>query len=135
MSNQYSHLKSFSAEFAQYFDNAPMQELLDAYCENHKDAFGIKGRWIYSQGLSRAQLAQEFDILAISIKIAEETEQQYQQAFLNNLNNVGLKDWAERNNIHNEYDLYDHQYMMEYQTQDDAPSYYETLAISKGFIT
>lgn len=135
MTNDYTSLKSFSPEFASYFDAAPMDELLDAYCENYKDAHGIKARWIYSSDLSRMELARYFDILAREIKAEREREAEHDAAFRNSIDSVGLTEWAARNNIHTQYDLYDHQHELYWRGQQEPEAdAYEALAIRKGYL-
>lgn len=127
--NDFASLKSFSPEFATYFATAPMDELLDGYCESYKDAHGIKARWIYGQNLSRWELAQAFDGLAADIKAAEEHEAARDAAFLARVEAMGLSDWAARNNIRSEWDCMEHNDNVSWEAKrDPEPLPYEELA-------
>jgi hypothetical protein len=122
----YASLKSFSPEFAAYFAAAPMDELLDGYCESYKDAHGIKARWVYNSGMSRDELARAYDRLAGDIKAENERQEAADAAFRNRIAALGLSDWAERNGIRSEYDLWDHNDRVSWEAKrDPEPLPYE----------
>lgn len=122
--NDFASLKSFSPEFAEYFATAPMEELLDGYCESYKEAHGIKARWIYDSGMTREELARAYDTLAGDIRHECEREEARAAAFMARVADLGLTEWAARNNIRNEYDLWEHNNRDRY-SPDPEPLPYE----------
>lgn len=118
---------TFSPEFVQWLATADMEEIEGAYAENYKDAHGIKARWVYNAGYSREEFANMFVSLGHDIDEMEGKVRAEEAAFLARVAAVGLADWAERNNVRCEMDLWDHNYN-EHFTVDPEPLPYEDMA-------
>ncbi len=104
---------TFSEGFVEWLATAPMEEVEGAYAENYKDAHGIKARWVYNAGISREEFADMFVHLGEDIKAEEDRQEAADKAFRERVASLGLADWAERNGIRNEYDLWEHNYREE----------------------
>jgi hypothetical protein len=65
----------------EWVDNrTPVQRLKDEYCDLHKDVYGVKGRWIYSQDLTEQELKEKIDILFEQGKIVWAEERAREEA-------------------------------------------------------
>lgn len=106
---------TFSEGFVEWLATADMEEIEGAYAENYKDAHGIKARWVYNAGISREEFANMFVQLGYDIKAEEERQDAEDAAFLERVASLGLAEWAERNNIRSELDLWEHNYQVEGQ--------------------
>lgn len=109
----------FSPEFVQWLATADMEEIEGAYAENFKDAHGIKARWVYNAGITREEFADKFVHLGYDIKAEEERMEAEDEAFRARVASLGLTDWAERNGIKNESDLYMYNYEQESRDWQD----------------
>lgn len=103
----------FSPEFTEWLATAPMEDIEGAYAENYKDAHGIKARWVYNAGITRDEFANMFVILGHDIQAEEKRQNEADEAFRKRIADLGLTEWAQRNGIHNEYDLMDYNYRTE----------------------
>lgn len=106
---------TFSEGFVEWLATAPMEEIEDAYAENFKDAHGIKARWVYNAGITREEFADKFVQLGYDIKDEEDRQEAEDAAFRERVASLGLAEWAERNNIRSELDLWEHNYQVEGQ--------------------
>lgn len=102
--------QSFSPEFANWLATAPLEDLADAYCENYKDAHGIKARWVRADSYDRAGWATAFAQLGADIEAEYQREQAENAALMARLASCGLTDWAERNGIKSQLDLDEYNY-------------------------
>lgn len=107
---------------------APMHEIEDLYCELHKDAHGVKARWIYGMGFTREQFVRMFEQLEADIDAAIEADRAADAAFMAMVDSLGLSDWAARNGIKRELDVWEHNYRTEY-TPDPAPYPYDEMTV------
>lgn len=112
---------SFSPEFANWIATADMAELQDAYCDNYKDAHGIKARWVYGRDYTREEFATMFVQLGHEIEAECERDRQRHAEFTARIETLGLTSWAAENGIHTEYDL------MDYNMRQEAADYAETM--------
>lgn len=85
-------------------------ELYDDYCDRHKDAHGIKARWVYSQVYTIDQWIMMFSQLAYDVDASIALDEANDRAFMERVASLGLTDWAARNNIRSEADLTEHNY-------------------------
>ncbi len=86
-------------------------DLYDSYCEHHKDAYGIKARWVYGNTYTAQEWVSMFSYLAYATDAACEREEANDRAFMERIASVGLTDWAKRNNIRSETDLMEYNYI------------------------
>lgn len=105
---------------------APMHEIEDMYCELYKDAHGIKARWIYGMGFTREQFAGMFDTLEREIEDSIARDRADDAAFMAMVDSLGLSDWASRNGIKREMDVWEHNYRTGF-TADPEPLPYERM--------
>lgn len=85
-------------------------DLYDDYCERYKDAHGIKARWVYSNSYTATQWVSMFSMLAYDVDASIQRDDDERRAFAERIASVGLTEWAIRNNIFSESDLYEHNY-------------------------
>ena len=52
-----------------------LEELMDEYCDFHKDVYGVKARWIYNSGVTVAELKKMLASLAQSYYSRAQAEQ------------------------------------------------------------
>lgn len=98
--------------------NNDTDDLASDYCDRHKDAYGIKARWVFSRTYTINEWLVMFSGLAYAIDAECEREEAEQKAFMERIASVGLTAWAKRNNIRSEYDLMEHNYMNEHRMLD-----------------
>ena len=53
-----------------------LQELMDEYCDFHKDVYGVKARWIYGQQVTVEEMKRMLDSLSREFRVQEELEKQ-----------------------------------------------------------
>lgn len=107
----------FDAGFVNWLATADMEDIECAYAESYKDAHGIKARWIYGRGYSREEFADMFVNLGHDLKREQERQDAETAAFIQRVADLGLTDWAARNNIKTELDLWEYNYRQEYQDE------------------
>lgn len=90
-------------------------DLYDSYCDNYKDAHGIKARWVYGNIYTAQEWVSMFSSLAYDVDASIARDEAEAQAFRDRIASLGLTEWAERNNIRDEYDLMDYNYRQEMQ--------------------
>lgn len=71
---------SFSPEFVQWLATAPIRDIEEAYCENYKEAYGIKARWVFDSNRTREQWADDFVQLGNDIRDENERAAEYEAA-------------------------------------------------------
>lgn len=99
-----------SAAMCEWLATGNNDDFADAYCENYKDAHGIKARWVLGREYSREEWASMFNSLEHALDAEFAREEAENAAFAARLASVGLTEWAERNGIRTEYDLMEHNY-------------------------
>lgn len=119
---------TFDEGFAQWFNTASLEEIADTYCECYKDAHGIKARWVRAEDCDREGWADRFVALGHAIAAEQRRRDEADAAFLARVAALGLREWAERNGIRSEYDLYDHNDRVRWAESDPAPLPYEGMA-------
>ena len=65
---------SFSPSFVEFLATAEIRDIEEAYCENYKEAYGIKARWVLDSGCTREQWADSFVQLGNDIRAENERE-------------------------------------------------------------
>jgi hypothetical protein len=85
-------------------------DLYDSYCDNHKDAHGIKARWVYGRTYTAQEWVNMFSMLAHDVDAAIARDEENDALFRKRMESVGLAEWAERNNIRSETDLIEYNY-------------------------
>lgn len=104
---------TFDAGFTEWLATASMEEIEGSYAECYKDAHGIKARWVYDAGITREAFADMFVTLGHDIKAENDRLEAEQAAFVERIASLGLTEWAERNGIRTEHDLWEHNYREE----------------------
>ncbi len=57
-------------------DRTELEELMDDYCDFHKDVYGVKARWIYGQQVTVAEMKEMLARLEREYKAQVEEEKQ-----------------------------------------------------------
>jgi hypothetical protein len=96
--------------FRNLIANGDEAELRDMYCDMHKDAYGVKGRFVYSKDYTREEWLSMFNCLLFAIDESIEADRLADEAFMHRIDGLGLKEWAERNGIKSELDLTEYNY-------------------------
>lgn len=104
---------SVIASITQAVECGDTADLYDAYCDNYKDAHGIKARWVYGNTYTADQWVNMFSMLAYDVDESIARDEARDAAFRERIASLGLAEWAERNNIRNEYDLMEYNYQQE----------------------
>lgn len=89
---------------------APEADLQDSYCDMHKEAHGIKARWVYGRSYTREEWLSMFNGLLFDIDESIAADKAADEAFMKRVADLGLSDWAARNNIKSELDLMEYNY-------------------------
>ena len=54
-----------------------LQQLMDEYCDYHKDVYGVKARWIYNSGVTVAELKKMLASLELQYHEQAESERKH----------------------------------------------------------
>jgi hypothetical protein len=53
-----------------------LQQLMDEYCDYHKDVYGVKARWIYEREVTVEEMKRMLDSLSREYRVQAEIERQ-----------------------------------------------------------
>ena len=101
------------AFIAKAVESGDVADLYDSYCDNYKDAHGIKARWVYGNVYTADEWVTMFSQLAYDVDASIERDEAEAKALRERIASLGLTEWAERNNIRNQYDLMEYNYQQE----------------------
>lgn len=120
MNLHHSITEAVITNIANAVNSGDTADLYDSYCEQYKDAHGIKARWVYGNTYTADQWVRMFSSLSYDVDASIARDEAEAKAFRERIAALGLSEWAERNGIRSEFDLMEYNYRQEWKDREAA---------------